>query len=440
MMKKFLILIFLFTGASIHAQEDQVVSLVVSGDGKNKREATEAALRNAIEQAFGAFISSETVINNDEFVGDNITMLSQGSVLKYDILTEYQLPDGSYSITTKALVSISAMQKFTESKGHITTVEGGLFGLNIRLAKLQAESEEKVVIDIVKKGFQILKTSIDYSLEVIPPRKSNIQVDLQNLLNEGGYMDYYPQAESLNSKDIYKIRCIVECKSNSNLDIFIDYFLGTLNSIKMSPSEVEFAKNSGTKIYGIWNSTGRENQWADLADSEKMYYLRSVKSLSYINYLFEMATLSLLNYDIVSNDSILSYNPLDKFGHIENYSELYSEVANWSTDKQLSIIDNDHFILTLGFHRRQLGAGRDLAFNYPTDFEEINDLHYFSLYKRDHMIPINSYGHGILHYNGWAWDSFKETRTGMNTRYHVVDFYLPLADVERIKNVKVNRR
>ena len=440
LMKKILIIILLFTGAKIHAQEDQTISLVVSGDGKNKSEATEAALRNAVEQAFGAFISSETVINNDEFVSDNINMLSQGSVLKYDILTAYQLPDGSYSITAKALVSISAIQKFTESKGHITTIEGGLFGLNIRLAKLQADSEEKVIIDIIKKGWQILKTSTDYSLEIVPPRKSNIQIDLQNLLHEGGYMDYYPQAENLNSTDIYRIRCIVECKPNSNLDIFIDYFLGTLNSIKMSPSEVEFAKTSGTQIYGIWNSTGRENEWADLADSERMYYLRSVKSLWYINYLFEVATLGLLNYDIVSNDSILSYNPLSKFRHIKDNSELYRAVAILSEDEQLSIIDKDHFILTLGFHRRQLGAGRDLAFKYPTDFEEINGLHYFNLYKRDHLIPINRYGHGIYHFNGWAWDSFKETRTSMNERYHVVDFYLPVADVERIKNVEVKGR
>lgn len=435
-MKKFLILFILFTGVKIHAQEDQTISLIVSGDGKNKREATEAALRNAIEQAFGAFISSETVINNDEFVSDNINMLSQGSVLKYDILTTYQLPDGSFSITTKALVSISAMQKFTESKGHVTTIEGGLFGLNIRLAKLQVESEEKVLIDIVKKGWQILNTSIDYSLEVVPPRKSNIQIDLQNLLNEGGYMDYYPQAENLNSTDIYKIRCIVECKPNSNLDIFIDYFLGTLNSIKMSPSEVEFAKTSGTEIYGIWNSTGRENQWAN---SEDAIYLRSIKSLSYINHLFEVATLNLVNYNIVSNDSILSYNPLSKFGHIKKNSELYRAVANLSKEEQLSIIDKDHFILTLGFHRRELPLGQGLAFKYPSDFKEKFGFYYFNLYKRDYLIP-NGYGGRIYHFNGWAWDSFKETNTGMNVRYHVVDFYLPLADVERIKNVEISRR
>ena len=442
-MKKFLILFILFTGVKIHAQEDQTISLIVSGDGKNKREATEAALRNAIEQAFGAFISSETVINNDEFVSDNINMLSQGSVLKYDILTTYQLPDGSFSITTKALVSISAMQKFTESKGHVTTIEGGLFGMNIRLAKLQVESEEKVFIDIVKKGWQILKTSIDYSMDVIPPRKSNIQEDLQNVLKEGRNMDYSPQAENLNSTDIYKIRCIIECKPNSNLDIFIDYFLGTLNSIKMSPSEVEFAKTSGTKIYGIWNSTGRENEWAN---SEDVIYFRSIKSLSYINYLFELATLSLVNYDIVSNDSILSYNPLSKFGHIKNNSERYRAVANLSTEDQLSIIDKDHFILTLGFHRRESPLGHGLAFKYPSDleymneyYEEKNGFYYFNLYKRDYLIP-NGYGGRIYHFNGWARDSFKETNTGMNVRYHIVDFYLPLADVERIKNVEISRR
>lgn len=437
-MKKILLLILLLYGANINAQQDQTISLVVSGDGNTKREATEAALRNAIEQAFGTFISSETVINNDEFISDNITMLSQGSVLKYEILSAFEFPDGKHSITTRAIVSISAMQKLTESKGHVTTIAGGLFGMNIRLAKLQAESEEKVMKDIFKKSHEILKTSIDYSLEVIPPRKSNIQVDLQNLLSEGSYSDYYKQAENLNTSEIYKIRCIIECKPNSNLDIFIDYFLGTLNSIKMSPSEIEFAQTSGTEIYGIWNSTGRESHWADV---ENAIYLRSKNSILYINHLFKISTLSLLNYDLVSNDSIIGYNPLSKFYPVNTISELYSEILYLSYEDQLNIIDKDHYILTLGFHNRESDSGGELAFNYPSGFDEKYGIYYFNLYNTNYVVKdYYAQSSRIRHFNGWAWDNFKETTGDMNVRYHVVDFYLPLADVERINNIEINRR
>ena len=44
------------------------VVLVVSGDGNNKEEATNVALRSAIEQTFGTFVSSNTEILNDSLV------------------------------------------------------------------------------------------------------------------------------------------------------------------------------------------------------------------------------------------------------------------------------------------------------------------------------------------------------------------------------------
>lgn len=38
------------------------VTLVVSGDGANKEEATKVALRSAIEQVYGTFVSANTSI------------------------------------------------------------------------------------------------------------------------------------------------------------------------------------------------------------------------------------------------------------------------------------------------------------------------------------------------------------------------------------------
>lgn len=42
----------------------QNVVLITSGSGKNKEEATNTALRSAIEQTFGTFVSSNTEILN----------------------------------------------------------------------------------------------------------------------------------------------------------------------------------------------------------------------------------------------------------------------------------------------------------------------------------------------------------------------------------------
>jgi hypothetical protein len=62
-MKK-LLLIFNFIifnyFTSIAQDADKTVSITVSGSGKTQEEAKQVALRSAIEQAFGTFISSKT--------------------------------------------------------------------------------------------------------------------------------------------------------------------------------------------------------------------------------------------------------------------------------------------------------------------------------------------------------------------------------------------
>ena len=60
------------------------VSLVVSGEGQDKEEATLKALRSAIEQAYGTFVSANTTVLNDQLVVDEIVSLSSGNIQKYE--------------------------------------------------------------------------------------------------------------------------------------------------------------------------------------------------------------------------------------------------------------------------------------------------------------------------------------------------------------------
>ena len=67
-MKKLILIMSLAISINAFAQDaDKTVTLVVSGQGKTQDEAKQVALRSAIEQAFGAFISSKTEIINDVF-------------------------------------------------------------------------------------------------------------------------------------------------------------------------------------------------------------------------------------------------------------------------------------------------------------------------------------------------------------------------------------
>ena len=66
MKKLFLILFLILVGLNLSAQGVDDVTLVVSGDGETKEDATHVALRSAVEQAYGVFVSANTEIVNDE--------------------------------------------------------------------------------------------------------------------------------------------------------------------------------------------------------------------------------------------------------------------------------------------------------------------------------------------------------------------------------------
>ena len=85
-MKKLFLLLVLAVTININAQDDKTVSLVVSGQGKTQDEAKQSALRSAIEQAFGAFISTKTEVLNDQLISDQITSVSSGNIKTYNLL------------------------------------------------------------------------------------------------------------------------------------------------------------------------------------------------------------------------------------------------------------------------------------------------------------------------------------------------------------------
>ena len=78
-MKNVIFILALALSINAYAQDNKTVTLVVSGQGKTQDEAKQNALRSAIEQAFGTFISSKTEILNDELVKDEIVSVGEFS-------------------------------------------------------------------------------------------------------------------------------------------------------------------------------------------------------------------------------------------------------------------------------------------------------------------------------------------------------------------------
>ncbi|WP_192821990.1 hypothetical protein [Rufibacter sp. LB8] len=223
------LLITLLFAQFANAQENNTVTLTVTGDGKTKDEATQNALRNAIEQAFGAFISSKTEILNDKLIKDEIVSVSNGNIQNYEVLTETQALDGTFTNTVKAVVSVTKLTSFIESKGGQVELKGSLFAANIKLQKLNQENEEKAILNLCNTISTMAKSGYDYTITASEPVES----------------------KSSSTKGSWEIKLDVEARYNKNLDNMYPLMLNTLAGVSLTSVEIESYKRQNKQLYTI---------------------------------------------------------------------------------------------------------------------------------------------------------------------------------------------
>ena len=161
-MKKIVLTLLFIT--TIFAQD--VVSIVTSGDGPTKDQATTAALRNAIEQAYGAFISSNTKFLNDELIQDEITSVAQGNIQEYSIISTLETKNG-YNFA-KSQSFLRKINNFVESKGGKTELAGSSFVQNIKLLDFYELNEELALNNIYLTLKEMsVNHFFDYTVDVV---------------------------------------------------------------------------------------------------------------------------------------------------------------------------------------------------------------------------------------------------------------------------------
>lgn len=220
--------IFLLISTSLFAQEQgKDVTITASGSGSTQSEAQQMALRSAIEQAFGAFISSKTEIFNDQLVADQMSSVSSGNIKSFEVLNESQLPNGTWASTIKAIVSVDKLTSFVQAKGVAVEVKGGLFAVNIKQQILNEEGEVKAVADMVGLLHETMQTAFDYEIQTKDP----VSLDSENKK--------------------WSISYEVTATTNSNMEFCSDYFIKTLRAISLSPSEVENYKTLNKNVFDV---------------------------------------------------------------------------------------------------------------------------------------------------------------------------------------------
>ncbi len=178
----FMIALFALNIIKISAQSNDEVTLVVSADGATKEEATKVALRSAIEQAYGTFVSANTTILNDKMVKDEIVTISNGNIKNYKEISSFVLPNGKQSVTLQTTVCISKLISYAQSKGASTEFAGATFMMNIKMKELNKKNEKEALNNLLHQISILITDSYDKSLEIATPKqdeKGNYIMDMR---------------------------------------------------------------------------------------------------------------------------------------------------------------------------------------------------------------------------------------------------------------------
>ena len=226
-------------------QASKAITLVVSGEGTTKEEATKNALRSAIEQTFGTFVSSNTEVLNDEIIKDQIVTVSSGNIESYKVLSSVNA--GSMKrVNVQAVVSIGKLVSFAKSHGMKAELSGATFAMNMKMKELNRKNE-LIVMENLYKQMEMFANNInlfDYELTIGEPKQST----------------------SINSQTMYEIEIAVSCTPNKNMNAFWDIYFKTINSIKLSDDEINEMEKANLKVYEYFS--GYHYRY----DKEKMTY------------------------------------------------------------------------------------------------------------------------------------------------------------------------
>lgn len=198
------------------------VELTVNGDGKTTEEATKEALRSAISQAYGVFVSANTTLLNDELlVKDEIVTLTNGNIKKYEEVANVTLPNGNKSVTLKATVCISKLVSYAESKGATVEFAGATFAMNMKMKELNKKNELKTLRHLEELVALMLPSCYELKCEI-----GDVQVSEKHLMPD-------------KAKETYDIPIIVSFIPNEKAAELQNTIVNTLNNISLSYEEVQ---------------------------------------------------------------------------------------------------------------------------------------------------------------------------------------------------------
>lgn len=218
-MRRSIIFCWFLFWCSLAVAQPSEVTLVVTGEGATKEEATNNALRSAIEQAFGVFVSANTEILNDELVRDEIATVSSGNIKQFNEISSIDLPNGNKEVTLKSTVSIGKLISYAQSKGSKCEFAGATFGANLKLFEMNKKNAKAAMDNLLEQLQSISSQLYDYTLIVSDPKASG------------------------------DVTFTVNVSANINTEVIGKMVYNTLLAIALTPSQAEPFFDMGVKLY-----------------------------------------------------------------------------------------------------------------------------------------------------------------------------------------------
>lgn len=265
---KILLIAFLsivYLQANAQKSNDEV-TLLVSATAPTEDEAIKTALRSAIEQTYGTFVSANTTLLNDELVKDEIVTISSGNIKEYNKIESYENTNGQISVVLKATVCISKLVTYAKSKGASTEFAGASFAMNMKMLELNKQAEEKALINLLLFIKESLPSAFDRNIQFIDPsiprRFDFYDNGTGRVLLPCTYEPNYAENDNvsdddmiLNKEDInwaqnvaekcYEMSILISYVNNNNTEPFISYVENYLKSISLTEDEREYLEKTG---------------------------------------------------------------------------------------------------------------------------------------------------------------------------------------------------
>lgn len=256
---------------SVSSNNSDILKITTSGSGETKELAVQEALRSALEQSYGTFISTKTNIKNDELIDDEIVSITNGDIHKYEIISEVSLSN-SYEVVVQSQISLNQINNFKSQIGEDKiSFDGKLFGVKRKLQKINQEAERISLKNLIETLDVLYKNSIDFKMK-----------------------DYTMPQQNDDGK--FGITFTVSINYNENYEKFLMHFLKSLKSIAMNSIENKSFTNLNIKTYPI-------------VLGENTFYFRNEDSYVILSDLFYGLVEKYYSFEVLTDTGVKLLSP-----------------------------------------------------------------------------------------------------------------------------------